>query len=214
MAGDERSDDDVTATSMRTSYVRRAAARPRQAPGCASAAGWRAAASTASTSPSSTCATTPASSSAWSTGRVDVRSEYVVRVDRHGRGRRPEGTVNAELATGEVELGDCDGRGAGGGRAAAVPARRPRRDRRAGAPALPLPRPAPRPRCSATCGCAPGSTRRCAPAMDAPGLLRGRDAAAVDADAGGRARVRRARRGCTTASSTCCPRARRSPSSC
>ena len=47
-----------------------------------------------------------------------------------------------------------------------------------------------------------------------PGLLRGRDAPAVGADARGRPGVRRAVAGCTTASSTSCPRARRSPSSC
>src|SRR5690349_21484104 len=39
-------------------------------------------------------------------GSVDVRSEYVLRVT--GRVRlRPEGTVNPQLATGEVEVGDC-----------------------------------------------------------------------------------------------------------
>jgi aspartyl-tRNA synthetase len=39
-------------------------------------------------------------------GAVDVRAEYVVAVEGVVR-RRPEGTVNAKLATGEVELGDC-----------------------------------------------------------------------------------------------------------
>jgi aspartyl-tRNA synthetase len=37
---------------------------------------------------------------------VDVRSEYVVRITGVVRAR-PEGTVNAGLPTGEVELGDC-----------------------------------------------------------------------------------------------------------
>ena len=37
---------------------------------------------------------------------VDVRSEYVVRVTGAVR-RRPEGTVNPNLPTGEVEIGDC-----------------------------------------------------------------------------------------------------------
>jgi aspartyl-tRNA synthetase len=37
---------------------------------------------------------------------VDVRSEYVVRVTGVVR-RRPEGTVNANLPTGEVEIGEC-----------------------------------------------------------------------------------------------------------
>jgi aspartyl-tRNA synthetase len=40
-------------------------------------------------------------------GSVDVRSEYVVRVTGTVR-HRPEGTVNAELATGAVELGECE----------------------------------------------------------------------------------------------------------
>ncbi len=37
---------------------------------------------------------------------VDVRSEYVVRISGTVR-QRPEGTVNANLPTGEVEIGDC-----------------------------------------------------------------------------------------------------------
>ncbi|HEY5665060.1 MAG TPA: aspartate--tRNA ligase [Ilumatobacter sp.] len=37
---------------------------------------------------------------------VDVRSEFVVRITGVVRAR-PEGTVNASLATGEVEVGDC-----------------------------------------------------------------------------------------------------------
>jgi aspartyl-tRNA synthetase len=40
-------------------------------------------------------------------GSVDVRSEWVVRVTGVVRAR-PEGTVNPELATGEVELGECE----------------------------------------------------------------------------------------------------------
>ncbi|HMC70517.1 MAG TPA: aspartate--tRNA ligase, partial [Mycobacteriales bacterium] len=39
-------------------------------------------------------------------GSVDVRSEYVVRVTGTVR-NRPEGTSNADLATGDVEVGDC-----------------------------------------------------------------------------------------------------------
>ncbi len=39
-------------------------------------------------------------------GTVDVRSEYVVAVGGVVR-PRPEGTVNPDLPTGEVELGDC-----------------------------------------------------------------------------------------------------------
>jgi aspartyl-tRNA synthetase len=37
---------------------------------------------------------------------IDVRSEYVVRITGSVR-RRPEGTENPNLATGQVELGDC-----------------------------------------------------------------------------------------------------------
>jgi aspartyl-tRNA synthetase len=39
-------------------------------------------------------------------GQVDVRSEWVVQVTGTVRAR-PEGTVNTDLPTGEVELGDC-----------------------------------------------------------------------------------------------------------
>ncbi len=39
-------------------------------------------------------------------GTVDVRSEYVLAVTGEVR-RRPEGTVNPDLPTGDVELGDC-----------------------------------------------------------------------------------------------------------
>jgi aspartyl-tRNA synthetase len=38
--------------------------------------------------------------------RVDVRSEWVIAVSGTVR-RRPEGTVNDRLATGEIEIGDC-----------------------------------------------------------------------------------------------------------
>ena len=68
--------------------------------------GGQAAASTASTWPSSTSATTPGIVQCVVAGTVDVRSEYVVRVEGTVR-HRPEGTVNPELPTGEVELGDC-----------------------------------------------------------------------------------------------------------
>ncbi|MCU1354151.1 MAG: aspS, partial [Acidimicrobiales bacterium] len=40
-------------------------------------------------------------------GSVDVRSEHVLRVTGTVR-LRPEGTVNPNLATGEVEIGDCE----------------------------------------------------------------------------------------------------------
>ena len=103
--------------------LRRRSEPPTSAARSRSAAGSPAAASTASTWPSSTCATTPASSSASIDGAADVRSEYVVRVVGTVRAR-PEGTDNANLATGEVEVGDVRGRDPQRRRAAAVPARR------------------------------------------------------------------------------------------
>jgi aspartyl-tRNA synthetase len=39
-------------------------------------------------------------------GEVDVRNEYVLRITGVVR-RRPEGTMNAALTTGEVEIGEC-----------------------------------------------------------------------------------------------------------
>src|SRR6478672_836980 len=39
-------------------------------------------------------------------GAADLRSEYVVRITGTVRAR-PEGTVNASLPTGEIEIGDC-----------------------------------------------------------------------------------------------------------
>jgi len=37
---------------------------------------------------------------------IDVRSEYVVRISGVVR-ERPEGTVNGQLPTGEIEIGEC-----------------------------------------------------------------------------------------------------------
>ena len=197
---------------MRTAPVRRARRERRRASGARSAAGWPAGASTASTWPSSTCATTPGSSSAWSTARSTLRSEYVVRVDRHG--------APAPRGHGEPD------------------ARHRRRSRSATARWRCWPRPSRRRSRSTTgsrstrrCGCAT-ATSTCAgphaaqpaaaggrqrghpPGHGPPGLLRGRDAAAV----GARRPRAPASSPCpsrsTTAPSTCCPRAPSSPSSC
>ena len=62
-------------------------------------------------------------------GTVDVRSEYVLAVEGTVRAR-PEGTVNAELSTGEVEIGRLHGHRAQPGRAAALRGRRPGGGRR------------------------------------------------------------------------------------
>ena len=113
------------------------------------AAGSRAAATTAARC-SSTSATTPGSCRSWSIrdwpgsrSRTGCATSGCVRVVGDVSAR-PEGTVNAELPTGEVEVARLRGRGAERVRAAAVPARRPRRRRRGAAPAPPLPRPAAR----------------------------------------------------------------------
>ena len=77
----------------------------RDAP-CRCVAGSRAGVSTASTSRSSTCATTPGLVQCVVDGAHDLRSEYVVCVTGTVR-PRPEGTVNPNLPTGEIEIGDC-----------------------------------------------------------------------------------------------------------
>ena len=122
---------------------------------------------------------------------VDVRSEYVVRVTGVVRAR-PEGTINRNLPTGDIEIGECQVEVL---RVAAPPpfpidARADdvdenirlqyryldlRRER--------MQRNLPDPRCG----------QRCGPPVDGrPGLRRGRDADARAVDAGGRPRVPRA----------------------
>jgi len=131
--------------------------------------------STASTWPSSTCATARALSRSWSTAR-STRAR--VRGARDGHGDQPaEGTVNENLATGEVELTDCTVE------ILAVAERRLSSSMTAStstsrcvcATAFWT---CAATRCSATCACARSST---APARrdGRAGLLRGRDAAAV-----------------------------------
>jgi aspartyl-tRNA synthetase len=123
--------------------VRRAPQRAHRPAPSPSAAGSAAAASTASTSPSSTCATTPASCSAWST---TTRRAQRVRRAHHRRGAGPprghRSTPN--LATGEIEIGECTVEVLSASRAAAVPDRRsaPTTSTRTSA-CVPLPRPAP-----------------------------------------------------------------------
>ena len=156
-----------------------------------SAAGSPAAASTASTSPSSTCATTPASSSASSTTRSTCAASTSC-ASPASCAPRPEGTVNPNLPTGEVEIGDCAVEVLRTADAAAVPDRRPGRRRRRGRPpAVPLPRPAAR--ADAAQPARPGGGQLGRPPGDGgAGLRRGRDADARAVDAGGRPRVPRA----------------------
>ena len=96
----------TAAVGLAHRLLRRAAGRPTSAARWPCAAGSTAGASTASTWPSSTCATAPAWSRCVVDGAADVRSEYVVRVVGTVR-RRPEGTENPNLASGEIEVGDC-----------------------------------------------------------------------------------------------------------
>ena len=75
---------------------------------------------------------------------VDVRSEYVVRVTGIVR-VRPEGTVNANLPTGEIEIGECEVEVLRVAAPPPFPIDAPRRRRRREHPtSVPLPRPATR----------------------------------------------------------------------
>ena len=207
----ERRDDDVTATSMRTHMCgelrvgpgRRARpalrlggppARPRGAPGLRRPA-------------------RPHRHRPVRGGRQRGRAQRMGdRRRRHGAGPA-RGHGQRRAGHGRDRAGRLHGGGAGRGRAAAVPGGRPGRDRRGGAPALPLRRHAPAPHAGEPAPAGPGRGGH-AGGHGAPGLLRGRDAAAVDADPGGAHGSSPCPRGCTTATSTCCPRAPRSPSSC
>ena len=124
-------------------------------------------------------------------GADDLRSEYVVRVTGTVR-RRPEGTANPDLATGEVEVGDCEVEVLVDGRAAAVPGRPTASSRRDRPPALPLRRPAPRPHAAQPARSGPRSTAPSAASMERAGLRRDRDADAHRVDPRGRPRLRRA----------------------
>ena len=146
--GNDAKTEDTDAM-MRTASGRRSPGRPTSA-ATVVVCGWVAAVATTAASCSSTCATSPASCRSWSTRATTsaptshrVRSEWVRAGRRATVRHRPEGTVNDDLPTGEVEVARDRGRGAQRGRAAAVPARRPHRRRRGAAPAAPLPRPAP-----------------------------------------------------------------------
>ena len=145
-------------------------------------------------------------------GTVDVRSEYVLAVEGVVR-LRPEGTVNPDLPTGEVEIGDCTVTVLNAGRAAALRRGRPGRGRRGHPAAAPLRRPAP----AADAGQPPPAGHgQPGPAggHGPPGVRRGGDAAAVGAHPRGGPGVRRAQPAEPRAPATCCPRARSWPSSC
>jgi len=71
---------------------------------------------------------------------VDVRSEYVVRITGVVR-NRPDGTVNANIPTGEVEVGECTVEVLRSAEPPPFPVDPPgRRGRRERPPAVPLPR--------------------------------------------------------------------------
>ena len=146
-------------------------------------------------------------------GSVDVRSEWVLAVEGTVRAR-PEGTVNAELTTGEIEVVECTVDGSGPGRAAALPGRRPGRHRRVRAAAVPLRRPPAAADADATCACGPGAIGAMRAAMVRQGFCEVETPLLVDPDARGGAGVRRALADAPRWLSTSCPRARRSPSSC
>ena len=150
-------------------------------------------------------------------GAHDLRAEYVVRVTGTVRAR-PEGTVNPDLPTGEVEVGDCTVEILNAAEPPPFPlSERPDRgDAQADENVrlrhrfVDLRRERMQRNLAVRADGQPLAPRRHGP----PGLHRGRDADALDA------RPRRApassssRRGSTRAPSTCCRRAPRSPSSC
>ena len=111
---------------------------------------------------------------------------------RQGRRARARGTVNPNLATGEIEIARRRDRPPRRRRDAAVPARRGRRRRRGAAPAVPLPRPAPRARCSARIALRHAGRRDDAPRARGARLPRHRDADPHEVHARGRARLPRA----------------------
>ena len=145
-------------------------------------------------------------------GSVDVRSEWVVARRGHGAAP-PRGHGQPRAAHRRGRARRLRGRGPDRGRAAAVPGRRPGRGRRVGAPAVPLRGPAPAPHAARTCACAPGCIGAMRAAMDRQGFCEVETPLLwTPTPEGARefAVPSRLHRG----SSTCCPRAPRSPSSC
>ena len=104
---------------------------------------------------------------------TDVRSEWVIAVSGTVR-RRPEGTVNPGIGTGEIEIGDCTVEVLN--EAEPPPFSVDERDE-SDEPVrlqLPLRGPAPARACSATCACGPGSTRPSGPPWTARASARSR----------------------------------------
>ena len=107
-----------------------------------------------------------ASSSAWSTAPSTSAASGCCASRAPWR-LRPEGTVNPELATGEVELTDCEVEVLAEAEPPPFPVDDRADVRRVGAPALPLRRPAPSPHAGATCACAAGCSAPCGPPWSA-----------------------------------------------
>ena len=99
-----------------------------------------------------------------------LRSEYVIQVT--GKvARRPDGTANPKLATGEIELRVDAARTAQQEPDAPVLARPAGPAERGPAAEVSLSRPAPRPRCSRRCCCGTASSRGCATTSTSIGFI-------------------------------------------
>ena len=92
--------------TLRYRLLRRPALRPTPVAPSPCAAGWPSVASTVSTLRFVDVRDHTGVVQCVVDGAHDLRNEYVVKVTGTVRAR-PEGTINAQLSTGDVELGDC-----------------------------------------------------------------------------------------------------------